>query len=231
MKNGNKYKGSSSMKIMQWNKGSSSFRSKIPIIKQQIERHKPDVYIVNEAEIREKDEETLDKIDGYRMEKDNLMMEQGVNRTIIYIKLNLSYNRLKQYEAKNESTISLSIGFYNQKRVIITGFYRQWKLPKNIVPRSYLEQNKRMENQTNLWRKMIESNTKSEIIFMGDFNLDPKLLNIRNEDKTKNQKNYNIMWEQMKSKILENGITIMNSKNIQRQGNQESQLDLIKLQA
>ena len=62
---------------------------------------------------------------------------------------------------------------------------------------------------------------------MGDFNLDPKLLLIKEENKTKNQKNYNKMWTQMSQNILENGISILNKKNTRHQGNQASQLDLI----
>ena len=137
------------MKIMLWNKGSKNYLKVLPIIKNTIKQDKPDIYVINEVELRHDQDIKLAKIEGYRMEHDSLR-EKGLSiRTLIYIKDNVNYTRLKKYELNMESTVTVSIGFHNQRRTILTGYYRQWA-DKLDGKRSIKKQESCLTNQMNL---------------------------------------------------------------------------------
>ena len=71
------------------------------------------------------------------METDNLRETQGNIRTVIYIKLNFNYTRYKKYECKDESTITISIGYNKEKRIFsqdTIANFNYLKKEKNQVP-------------------------------------------------------------------------------------------------
>ena len=213
------------MKIMQWNKGNSFLRNKIEDIKDIIRKHKPEVLVINEVHLNMDDDQTILNIKGYRVETDSLMESQKTIRTMILIKDNINYTRLKKYEAKDESAVTISIGFYRHKRIILTGYYRQWQLPCNTQPRKITEQNERFKVQAELWGDMIDQNLGKEIHFLGDFNINAKIWAKNENEKKGNEKIYNTMSNLIKENILDKGFKLINSLSTRRMGGSESLLD------
>ncbi len=163
------------IKIMQWNKGQIDLTEKIEEVKDLINNFKPEILVINDANFNSHEDISLIKIKGFSLEVDNLMNDHKVNRTVIYIKENICYQRKHKYETKNESSITIAIGYQNMKKIWLTGHYRQFQLINKNKERSTTsisDQNFRFINQVNLWNKMINENPAKEYIFTGDFNLD-----------------------------------------------------------
>ena len=54
---------------------------------------------------------------------------------------------------------------------------------KKTEPRTINEQNTRMQNQTEIWDKMVRENPTRECIIMGDFNVDAHIWPKNEEEK------------------------------------------------
>ena len=123
-----------------------------------------------------------------------------------------------------ESTVTVSIGFHNQRRTILTGYYRQWA-DKLDGKRSIKKQESCLTNQMNLWQNLIDDNLNKEAIFLGDFNLDANNFDKNEKQKTKNEKNYNKMNKTIKEGFTERGLCLMNKTPTRNSIIRNSQLD------
>ena len=106
MKNGNKNK---NLIILNWNKGNSNFINRVDTIHQIIIEQNPDIFAIQEANIREQDDIRLFQMEGYQLELDNLLETKGIARAIMYIKNDIKYRRLKDIESKIEPIIWVEI--------------------------------------------------------------------------------------------------------------------------
>ena len=79
---------------------------------------------------------------------------------VYLIKNNINYTRMKNYEAEDESAVTIKIGYYRMRKIVLTGYYRQWTLLDKDVTvkrnsKSITNQNMRFDRQTLLWEQMI----------------------------------------------------------------------------
>ena len=75
---------------MSWNKGSARFYNRIVKIQDLIIQNKPDIFSLQEANIRVEDDLNLYLIPGYQMEIDSMIEKFGRARTITKMKSNMS---------------------------------------------------------------------------------------------------------------------------------------------
>ena len=86
-------------------------------IKDLIIEERPEMLIINELNLEEDISIDNINIDGYNIEIDNLY-KKGMARTGVYIKKNLNYKREKEFEAENESIVTLKVGYPKKKKSI-----------------------------------------------------------------------------------------------------------------
>lgn len=79
------------IKIVQINKGQSEFINKIPHIKTIILLHKPDILVINEANLSIYDNMSQYQFPGFYMEKDQLGYISKCVRTVLLIKESINY--------------------------------------------------------------------------------------------------------------------------------------------
>ncbi len=166
---------------------------------------------INEANISNDIDLNLIKINGYTMETDNLMEDYNISRTIMYIKNSINYTREHQYEASNESSISIQLPTLpNQENRTI-----------NIS-----SQNERFNMQIDKWNTMMENNPGREFIFSGDFNLDDLAWIKYYKDKDSYEKKQHCMVSLLQDNILSKNFYLINNKATRTDAGQKSQLDL-----
>ncbi len=110
------------LRVIQWNKGSANIMNQINEIKDIIKENKPEVLILNEANFYSDEDISSIKIEGYNIEEDQLMDDFNVNRTLMYIKNNLTYERHREFESKNKSAITIAVGFKYMKKIWILAY-------------------------------------------------------------------------------------------------------------
>ena len=84
------------IKIIQCNKGNSEFFNRIAQLKLIIEEQKPQILVINEANLRKEDKISEFKFDNYTMEKDGLAIKSGKHRTVMLIHHDINYTRCKK---------------------------------------------------------------------------------------------------------------------------------------
>ena len=196
------------IKIVQWNKGSCKILNGMIEIREIIKNRKPDVFIINEFNLEEIIDKKIVNIDGYNLELDNL----DNNRTAMYIRRNLIYNREKIYEGKGESVICVKIGYPRKRKIYITGYYRQWKKTEESIYRRKI-QNQRFDTQTKLWDNMMKDKPGTESIIMGDFNINAKIMNKSNNELTEYEKSFIPMIKMIEARLLNNGMKMITENN------------------
>ena len=113
---------------MSWNKGLSHFNTNLEMIKIHVKTHNPSVCIFLES--NSKIEDDLEKsFPGYTIihkSEDN----HPLDRIVMLIKNeNITFERLKNLESPNISSIWIKLKVGRRKFVAIGGYYRQWRLP------------------------------------------------------------------------------------------------------
>ena len=104
------------IKIVQMNKGPSEFFNKIPHIKTVILLQKPDILVINEANLSIYDNISQHQFPGFKMEIDQLGKISKRSRTVILVKENVSYKRCMNLESKMNSVIWLHIVDKNKSK-------------------------------------------------------------------------------------------------------------------
>ena len=109
--NGNRYVKSnvkSHLKIAQINKGNSNFRTKLNNILSLIEKEKPDILVVSEANMEENDPCIRNHLKGYNIEM-KLLGELKEARMIVLIKSDITYEQIKNHENDKNAMITLKV--------------------------------------------------------------------------------------------------------------------------
>ena len=90
-------------------------------------------------------------------------------------------------------------------KIIIIGYYRQWQLLFDNNSRGINHENKRFDIQSKLWEKLINDNVGKEIILSGDFNINERIWNKREEELTDYDKKFIPMCNMIKKEFLTMG--------------------------
>ena len=92
--------------MISWNKGNSNFRTKKDDILVTINRYKPDIFAIHEANYRSKND---GHIYGYNVKCNTLIEGYDISRTILLLKKGISYKRRYDLENKYISRIWVQI--------------------------------------------------------------------------------------------------------------------------
>ena len=142
------------IKLIQINKGQSDFYSKIPHIQTIIEIYKPDIMIINEANLNINDTISQHKFPGFILEKDQLQKTSKRLRTVILIRDNINYKRCKTLESSDNSIVWLKVKPKNSTNFYLQGTYRQWQVIKKKGTDSVKSQLERWKHQMTKWRDL-----------------------------------------------------------------------------
>ena len=159
---------------MSWNKGSARYYNRIIEIQDIIIQNKPDIFSLQEANIKTEDDLNQYLIPGYQMEIDSLLEKFGRARTITYIKNEIKYVRHKEMETEGEPVIWLKIIMKGNKSFWHKNYYRQWRqIDKNGAidqTETIKSQTRRFRRITAQWAKVLQ--TGEEVISNSDTNID-----------------------------------------------------------
>ena len=97
------------------------------------------------------------------------------------------------------------------KKLYLIGYYRQWKILNGIDNNNRTKQNKRFEEQTNRWEKMMNDNPNTEVIICRDFNVNAKIWKKLEEENSEYEKSFNKMSKMIKEKMIDNGLKLINN--------------------
>ena len=129
------------------------------------------------------------------MEKDNLASISGRNRTVILIRDDINYKRLKKYETKENLVIWIKVNEQRGENFLLQATYRQWRIVNNVGTESIKSQIKRWETQINKWK---EANDNNEVITIGDINLNALDWDKEFKDRTQHDKSLKKLVELIK---------------------------------
>ena len=109
------------LRYLHWNKGCSNFKNKLDDIKIIIDKFRPHIFSIVEANYDLNDRIT---IQGYSIEADNMMSNNKLARTIILIDNQINYDRLTQYDSKGISCVWLKLEIGSKNNPIVMAGYR-----------------------------------------------------------------------------------------------------------
>ena len=115
--------------LLSWNKGNSNFSTRRDDILITLDRLKPDIFSIHEANFSIKNDR---KIIGYKIESNNLIHGNDICRTVTLIKDGISYKRRYDLEDKYISSIWLQIFISKRVSILVCSYYRQWGLPATL---------------------------------------------------------------------------------------------------
>merc|ERR1712243_279347 len=119
-----------SIKIAHFNKGNSKFDNKIDDLHYIIDKHKPLIFSISEANYCNINN-TI--IDGYSIETCDFKINYHTSRQILLIHKSLTYTRRKDLEKPHLALIICDIKLHRNDKLTIAAYYRQWSLPKDII--------------------------------------------------------------------------------------------------
>ena len=166
-------KSNSNGKIMIWNKGNATFQARKGEVEMILDKHKPLVLGLCEANMGVNTFASALGIDGYHLERDNLTSEGIRTRTALYIKETLNYKRREDLEAKASPTIWIEVNTNTTSAWLLFVGYREWVSLKDKdreESRSVPKQLERLQGWKKGWL-MAEAEGKP-IYAMGDMNVD-----------------------------------------------------------
>lgn len=192
--------------ITQWNKGSSKMTNRIPNIELIINEHNPHIIVLNEANVT-KEELARIHFPDYTIEPDNLIDEDDMARTVMIIHKDINYTRCRSLEQTGLSTVWIRAGLAHQKKIMINGFYRQWRKTKDTTGMSHLinQQRERLTKLLEPWKTL--TITDQEVITIGDINLPNQL----DKEQTKYEKKLAPLVEEYNNIIHNSTLTKLNT--------------------
>ena len=158
---------------MWWNKGNGDIMGKLDEIELKIEKHKPVIFGILEANIGTDCHTPVIQMEEFELERDNLNTSQIRTRAAVYISCQIDYKRRLDLETSEIPMIWLEIKSKKSKPWLIMIGYRQWRtLGKNGGKKSgtMTAQITRLK----LYERAILNAGKEnkEIIITGDMNID-----------------------------------------------------------
>ena len=153
-----------------WNKGNSNFKNRRDDILVTLERYKPDVFTIHEANFDISNDRGFT---NYKIEANTLSRGNSIARTIVLIKNDIAYKR--RYDLENEYISSVWVQIIISKKVstFIASYYRQWSLPKELNVEFWNTIQNQIERYK-VFTNQISKATKEgrDIIILTDENID-----------------------------------------------------------
>ena len=166
--------GNHTIKIMQWNKGKANFTNKTNDLDSILQRHKPNLISMCEANINRNINTIINnKYKDYNIEHTKMSINTNQSRNIMMIKEDIIYKRRTDLEDETTSTIWIELKLPKNKPILVASIYRQWSLPQmlNIKDSHGITQQKeRWDKVLDKWQQAISE--KKEVIVMADDNMD-----------------------------------------------------------
>ena len=166
--------GNHQLNILHWNKGKSLFHNKLNDIDAILDKFKPHVISLCEANIDKIiNNSPNNKYHDYTIEHTLMANKTNMSRNIILIKDGLVYKRRNDLEDEDTSTVWIELKLPNSKPILIASIYCQWSLPKTCG----IAGSHNIYNQGNRWNKVLAQWTKAkdekrEILVLTDDNMD-----------------------------------------------------------
>ena len=198
------------LKIIQINKGDSELFNRTDQINELLEKHKPQLAIINELNLDPYDNITKNMFGEYKLEADNLDITDRKSRTGILVHKTIHYKRMREYETGGTSTVWLKLNHPGKKPILLQAIYRQFKRLGHDGSGTPSNQKKRWSLILSKWQKANE--TGLEIITLGDLNLNTMRWDTPPPSRTSYENQQRSMVEEFMDKILTKGFTILNSK-------------------
>ena len=194
---------------MFWNKGNAKFTSKKAEIELLIEEYSPSLFGIIEANMEADCHPPVLKIDGFKLERDNLCKKGIKTRTAVYINEALSYRRREDLEPTHSPTIWLEIDFGTKFAWLAFFGYREWRsLGKNKKHSGDMAQQLvRLNEWQSSWSKAETEGLP--MIIMGDFNIDVRPWTSPNISLTDYQKSMTSVRNALINMAQENNLNII----------------------
>ena len=148
--------------------------NRIDTINHLVNQHQPDIFTIQEANLRQSDDINQALIQGYHLEVDNLIETNKIARVVTYINKQLKYTRIKSLESKIDPVIWIEVQLPGNKKLRIQNYYRQWQqmTDRGAIPdtKSVAKQKIRFSQITKTWAEQIETE-KTEVISLSDTNI------------------------------------------------------------
>ena len=113
------------LRMIHWNKGCSKFINKIDDIKMILDKFRPHIFSLVEANFDLKDRLT---IDNYSIETEDMKTGSKVSRTIMLIDNQIDYTRLSKYDTMGIPAVWVKLNLGSKNNPVIMSGYRQWNL-------------------------------------------------------------------------------------------------------
>ena len=198
------------IKISQLNKGNSNLINRVEHINNILITDKPDIIVINELNLYQKDLSVKYLFPNYNMEHDSLDKLDKCARTAILIHRNLKYKRRRDLEASGISSVWIQLNQVSKSPLLIQGLYRQFQRINNQGTTSYKTQYERWEQVIQKWEQAMSENV--EIITCGDLNLNKLEWNKPEAMKNDYEKAKTPMIEKLVNRILNKGHVVINQK-------------------
>ena len=215
--------------IMCWNKGNASFANRKDEVNVIIERWKPKIFGLLEANIEPSCHANSLNIDGYSIERDNLADEYLKSRAAVMICNSVNYRRRRDLEPSCSPAIWLEINPKTAKACLVFIGYREWRqlqAKNKKLNESMKQQLLRLESWAESWNKA--SNEGKSIIVLGDFNIDISTWVNPDIIPTLYQKQKKSLLDKLKEMAAEINLNVIKTRATRVQGNNfPSYLDLI----
>ena len=117
------------IKIAHFNKGNSKFDNKIDDIHYIIDKHKPLIFSISEANYCNINKT---QISDYNIEVCDFKIGYHTSRQVLLIHNSLTYTRRHDLEKPYIALIICDIKINKKDTLTIAAYYRQWSLPKDI---------------------------------------------------------------------------------------------------
>ena len=179
--NGN---GKKTINVTHWNLGPAHWINKKHTIEAMIFDFKPDIAIINEANIFEENKDHELYIANYKIVLPNTLESQGVCRLAVLVREGVQVKILQEYMNTEIASVWLKVTRKGSKKLHIGAMYRQHHLLRQPIPNN----SGGVERQVARWQLFLDqwkrAGEKTECFVIGDLNLDSnKWTNPDNEHK------------------------------------------------
>ena len=202
------------IKILHWNKGPSHLENKKNDIEALIQKHRPHILGLSEANLFKHHLVSNVQIPEYTLHTCPTISnpELNVSRVVVYTHSSLIVKIRQDLMINNFSAIWLEVGLPKRRKILVCNIYREWGHLKQLdnTSHSVPAQLDRWSSFLNQWEKAIHED--KEVIVTGDVNLDS--LKWMKEDLPQNDSTHrlrpiiNILFE----KIIPHGVSQLVTK-------------------
>ena len=143
----------------------------------------------------------------YNIETNLMYNDIGLSRNILMVRNSIPYNRRTDLEHNLISSIWIEISLKGGKKILLSGAYRQWRLPVELDPSkiSNKKQNQmeRLDILLNQWTKACSEG--KDVFVAIDDNIDCNISN--------NSPNNKILLSKLNDSIATNNLVRLNTNN------------------